>query len=71
MSDWADETRLERKRLGITIGKCAELLECSPAHYSALERGLEQPTPRESSQLAWYFKRYAEVAAAEKRNATR
>lgn len=64
---WADETRHERKRLGITIGQCAELLGCDAAHYSALERGLMPPTDSEKSQLAWYFKRYAEVAAADKR----
>jgi hypothetical protein len=58
---WADTTRHERKRLKITLGQCAELLSCSVPHYSALERGLEQPTDSERSQLAWYFKRHAEI----------
>lgn len=61
---WSDSVRHERKRLEITIGQCAELLGCSVPHYSALERGLEQPTEREKSQLAWYFRRMAEVIKA-------
>lgn len=65
MSDWADEILRERKRLGITIDQCAWLLQCSPMHYSALEHGKTEPSPREVSSLAWYFKRYAEVKAAD------
>lgn len=64
---WSDATRHERKRLEITIGQCADLLGCSASHYSALELGRARPTDSEKSQLAWYFRRYAEVRAADKR----
>lgn len=64
LNEWADTTRHERKRLGLTIGQCAELLKCDAAHYSGLERGIEAPTDSERSQLAWFFRRYGEAKAA-------
>lgn len=63
MNKWAEDTRHERKRLGLTLDQCARHIGCSVPRYSAIERGIDLPTQQEVAQIARYFRQCGGVAS--------